>query len=78
MCRKLSRTLVYATFILITVVSLSLAATPGTVVSIDDKGMATVQTDDGKVLRVKMAGVQVGDKVDCAEKAGKTSCEKAS
>lgn len=78
MCRKLSQTLIYATLILITAISLAVAGTPGTVVSVDDKGMATVQTDDGQTIRVKMAGVQIGDKVDCAEKAGKPSCKKAS
>ena len=78
MCHKLLRTLTYAILVLITAVSLSMAGTPGRVLSIDDKGMATVETVDGKMLRVKMAGAQVGDKVDCAEKAGKTSCQKAS
>ncbi|PON14977.1 hypothetical protein C2W62_26260 [Candidatus Entotheonella serta] len=78
MCSKLSRTLSYAALILITVVSFSMAAPPGTVVSVDKQGVATVHTDDGKRYRVKVSGVKIGDKVDCTVKAGKTSCKKAS
>lgn len=78
MYRKLLTTLVYATLILITAVSFTMAAMPGTVVSVDAQGVATVQTDDGKRFRVKVAGAQIGDKVDCTEKAGKASCKKSS
>jgi len=48
----------------------------GTVSSVDDKGMATIKTTDGKELNVQMAGVKVGDKVDCHPKGGKMSCHK--
>ncbi len=78
MFRKLSRTFIYTAFVLITISSLAIAGTPGTVVSVDDKGMATVQMADGQTLRVKVVGAQIGDKVDCAEKAGKAQCKKAS
>lgn len=47
-----------------------------TVSAVDDKGMATIKTTDGKELTVKMAGVKVGDKVDCHPKGGKLSCHK--
>jgi hypothetical protein len=48
----------------------------GTVSAVDDKGMATIKTTDGKELNVQMAGVKVGDKVDCHPKGGKMSCHK--
>ena len=48
----------------------------GTVSSVDEKGMATIKTRDGKELHVQMAGVKVGDKVDCHPKSGKMSCHK--
>jgi hypothetical protein len=38
--------------------------------------MATIKTTDGKELKVQMAGVKVGDKVDCHVEGGKTSCHK--
>jgi hypothetical protein len=48
----------------------------GTVSAVDEKGMATIKTTDGKELHVQMAGVKVGDKVDCHPKGGKMSCHK--
>jgi hypothetical protein len=49
----------------------------GTVTKVDDKGMATVKTDDGKeMMGVSVMGAKVGDKVDCTEKDGKMSCMK--
>lgn len=48
----------------------------GTVSAIDDKGMATIKTTEGKELQVQIAGVKVGDKVDCHPKGGKMSCHK--
>ncbi|ETX03038.1 MAG: hypothetical protein ETSY1_01460 [Candidatus Entotheonella factor] len=78
MCHKLSKIFVSTLFVLIIAVSFAIAGTPGTVISVDEQGMATVQTDDGQMLRVKVAGAQIGDKVDCTEKAGKASCKKAS
>ena len=47
----------------------------GTVTSIDDKGMATVQTNDGKEHKVKGEGWKVGAKVECEAKEGKTACK---
>jgi hypothetical protein len=47
----------------------------GTVTNVDATGMATVKTDDGKEHKVKGEGWQVGAKVDCEIKEGKTSCK---
>jgi hypothetical protein len=47
----------------------------GTVTNIDDKGMATVKTEDGKEHMVKGEGWQVGAKVACTTKEGTTSCK---
>ena len=49
----------------------------GTVTSIDDKGMATVKTDDGKEHKVKGEGWKVGATVECELKEGMTSCKAA-
>ena len=49
----------------------------GTVSAVDDKGMATIKTTDGKELKVALTGVKTGDKVDChSSKDGKMSCHK--
>ena len=37
----------------------------GTVSAMDDKGMATIKATDGKEYKAQIAGVKVGDKVDC-------------
>jgi hypothetical protein len=42
----------------------------------DDKGMATIKATDGKEYKAQIAGVKVGDKVDCHVEGGKTSCHK--
>jgi hypothetical protein len=47
-----------------------------TVSTVDDKGMATIMTIDGKAHKVSIAGVKAGGKVDCHVKDGKTSCQK--
>ena len=47
----------------------------GTVTQIDDKGMATVQTEDGKEHKVKGEGWKVGATVQCETKEGKTECK---
>jgi len=47
----------------------------GTVTAIDDKGIATVKTEDGKEHKVKGEGWKVGAKVECALKEGTTSCK---
>ena len=48
----------------------------GTVSAVDEKGMATIKTTEGKELQVQMKGVKVGDKVDCHPKGEKMSCHK--
>jgi len=47
------------------------------VTSIDDKGMATVRTEDGKEHKVKGEGWQVGAQVEYEQKEGTTSCKAA-
>ncbi|MGE3541461.1 MAG: hypothetical protein AB7N91_29015 [Candidatus Tectimicrobiota bacterium] len=47
----------------------------GTVTSIDNTGIATVKTDDGKEHKVKGEGWKVGTKVECDVKEGKTACK---
>jgi hypothetical protein len=48
----------------------------GTVSAVDEKGMATIETTDGKELHVQMTGVKAADKVNCHPKGGKISCHK--
>lgn len=48
----------------------------GTVAAVDDKGMATIKTTDGKEHKVQLMGVKAGDKVDCHAQDGKLSCHK--
>jgi preprotein translocase subunit YajC len=50
----------------------------GTVTKLDDKGMATVKTTDGKEYQVKAGeGWKTGAKVDCEMKDNKTECHAA-
>jgi len=48
---------------------------PCTTTEIDDKGMATVKTEDGKEHKVKGEGWKVGTTVQCETKEGKTECK---
>jgi hypothetical protein len=48
----------------------------GTISAVDDKGIATIKATDGKEHKAQIAGVKVGDKVDCHVEGGKTSCHK--
>jgi hypothetical protein len=52
------------------------AAFEGTVAAVDEKGVATITATDGKESKAPIAGVKVGDKVDCHVEGGKTSCHK--
>jgi hypothetical protein len=54
------------------------ASMSGTVTAVDTHGTATVHTADGKNHKLKHHSWQVGDKVECTMKSGKTSCTKAS
>jgi hypothetical protein len=54
------------------------ASMSGTVTAVDTHGTATVRTADGKNHKLKHHSWQVGDKVECTTKSGKTSCIKAS
>jgi preprotein translocase subunit YajC len=47
----------------------------GTVTAVDNQGMATVKTEDGKEYRVRGEGWKPGAKVDCAAREGKTECK---
>ena len=74
--RTLSRYLGLSVAVLCFVTTLATAQTmTGTVTKIDDKGMATVKTEDGKEHMVKGEGWTVGVKVQCTTKEGTTSCK---
>jgi len=75
---KCVKTLILSLAALMFVSTLALAGGGGgTVTKVDDKGMATVKMEDGKeMMGVSVMGAKVGDKVDCMEKEGKTSCMK--
>ena len=75
---KFVKTLILSLATLMFVSTLALAGGGhGTVTKVDDKGMGTVKMEDGKeVMGVSVMGAKVGDKVDCMEKDGKTSCMK--
>ena len=77
--RKIGQTLALTCASLVLGATLTFAGDmKGTVTQIDDKGMATVKTDDGKEHKVKGEGWKVGAKVDCQTKEGTTSCKAAS
>ena len=76
MLRTLGKTLMLACAGLVLSTTLVTAATvQGTVTAIDDNGMATIKTEDGKEHKVKGEGWKVGAKVDCETKEGKTACK---
>ena len=77
MLRKLTTIMTIAVAVVFVLSIIVLAAEfEGTVSAVDDKGMATIKTIDGKEHKVQIAGVKVGDKVDCHVEGGKTSCHK--
>ena len=79
MARKLITILTLVVAVMMALSATILAAEmQGTVSAVDDKGMATIKTTDGKELKASMAGVKAGDKVDCHIKDGKASCHKLS
>jgi hypothetical protein len=73
-CRMLTIFMSVVVFIVILSTAAFAAEIMGTVSAVNEKGMATIKTTDGKELTVQMAGVKVGDKVDCHPKGGKMSC----
>ena len=77
MIQKLSKTLAFtcASLLLGTTLTFAGGTMKGKVVSVDEKGMATVQTEDGKEHKVKGEGWKVGANVQCEEKEGMTSCK---
>jgi hypothetical protein len=76
MLRTLGKTLALTCAGLVLGTTLATAAMmTGTVQSVDDKGMATVKTDDGKEHKVKGEGWKAGAKVECEMKEGKTDCK---
>ena len=78
MIRELGKTLALTCASLILGTTLAFAGgMKGTVTNIDDKGMATVKTEDGKEHKVKGEGWQVGAIVECEQKEGMTSCKAA-
>ena len=50
----------------------------GVVTTMDNTGMATVQTDRGVQYMVPGNGLKVGDTVECTTKEGQTACDKIS
>jgi hypothetical protein len=50
----------------------------GVVTTMDNTGMATVQTDRGVPYVVLGNGLKVDDKVECTTKEGQTACDKTS
>jgi preprotein translocase subunit YajC len=78
MIQKLGKTLALTCASLVLGTTLVFAGgMKGTVTNIDDKGMATVKTEDGKEHKVKGEGWKVGAKVECDMKEGMTSCKAA-
>ena len=77
MIRKLITLVTIAIAVVFVLSTIVLAAEfEGTVSAVDDKGMATIKATDGKEHKVQIAGMKVGDKVDCHVEGGKTSCHK--
>ena len=78
MVRQLIKVLTLGIAVMVLLSALVLAEeVQGTVSAVDDKGMATIKTTDGKELKVALNGVKAGDKVDChTTKDGKASCHK--
>jgi preprotein translocase subunit YajC len=78
MIRKLGKTFALTCASLVLGTTLVFAGgMKGTVTNVDDKGMATVKTEDGKEHKVKGEGWKVGAKVECEMKEGMTSCKAA-
>jgi len=76
MVRRLGKTLALTCAGIVLSTTLATAAMmTGTVTSVDDKGMATVKTEDGKEHKVKGEGWKTGAKVECEMKEGKTECK---
>lgn len=76
MVRRLGKTLALTCAGIVLSTTLATAAMMnGTVTDIDDKGMATVKTEDGQQHKVKGEGWKVGAKVQCDIKDGKTDCK---
>lgn len=76
MVRRLGKTLALTCAGIMLSTTLATAAMmTGTVTSVDDKGMATVKTDDGKEHKVKGEGWKAGAKVECEMKEGQTKCK---
>jgi hypothetical protein len=77
MIRKLGKSfaLTCASLVLSTTLAFAGGMMKGKVTAIDEKGMATVKTDDGKEHKVKGEGWKVGANVECEEKEGMTSCK---
>ena len=77
MIRKLATIMTTAVAVVSVLSAIVLAAEfEGMVSAVDDKGMATIKATDGKEYKTQIAGVKVGDKVDCHVEGGKTSCHK--
>jgi hypothetical protein len=73
------RAFTLATTTMLVVSGLALALpTMGTVTAVNDKGMATIRTEDGKELQVKAStGLKAGTRVQCETKNGQLECQPA-
>lgn len=77
MIRKLTMIMIIVVAVVSVLATIVVAAEfEGTVSAVDEKGMATIKATDGKEHKTHIAGVKVGDKVDCHVEGGKTSCHK--
>jgi hypothetical protein len=79
MSRKLINVLTLTTATMLVAGSLALAApTMGTVTGVNDQGMATIRTEDGKEHQVKAStGLKAGARVQCETKNGQLECQPA-
>lgn len=79
MWRKLLQTLTVMIATALVVSSLAMAAgtkTTGTVTAMHKNGTMTVQTENGKMHRVKGHDFQRGDHVECSHKGKTMACRK--
>ena len=75
MIRTLRKALILTCAGLMLGTTLATAEKMGIVESVDNKGLATVKTEDNKEHKIKGEGWKVGAKIACEVKEGKTECK---
>jgi hypothetical protein len=76
MMYRMRKTLALSLGTLLLGTSLAFAAMSGTVTGVDEKGVATVKTADGKEHKIYPGDMwQKGTKVECAMKEGQMTCQ---